>query len=71
MKIGSLVKMIPFSDFSVVEKHAVDAVKYNFVQAKIDHLKGVVQFGSQVCFRCVECVVTYNSIIKLLILEFC
>ncbi|KAI5067945.1 hypothetical protein GOP47_0016290 [Adiantum capillus-veneris] len=47
MKMETLVKMIPFFDFSVVEKHAVDAVKYNFVQAKIDHLKGVVQFGSQ------------------------
>ncbi|KAL2628888.1 hypothetical protein R1flu_013574 [Riccia fluitans] len=47
MKITNLSKMIPFFDFSLVEKLAVDAVKYNFVQAKIDHLKGIVHFGSQ------------------------
>ncbi|KAH7416335.1 hypothetical protein KP509_14G086600 [Ceratopteris richardii] len=47
MKIETLSKMIPFFDFATVEKHALDAIKYNFVQAKIDHLKGVVQFGSQ------------------------
>ncbi len=40
--------MIGFFDFSVVEKLTVDAVKYNFVQVKVDHLKGVVSFGSQV-----------------------
>ncbi|KAJ7534841.1 hypothetical protein O6H91_12G006400 [Diphasiastrum complanatum] len=47
MKIGNLTKMIPFFDFSFLEKIAVDAVKYNFVQVKIDHLKGTVHFGSQ------------------------
>lgn len=47
MKIGNLTRMIPFFDFAIVEKLSVDAVKYNFVQMKIDHLKGIVQFGSQ------------------------
>jgi len=47
MKITALSRMIPFFDFSVVEKLSVDAVKYNFLQLKIDHLKGSVQFGSQ------------------------
>jgi translation initiation factor 3 subunit A len=48
MKISNLTNMIGFFDFSVVEKLTVDAVKYNFLQVKIDHLKGVVSFGSQV-----------------------
>ena len=48
MKITTLSKMIPFSDFAVVEKLSVDAVKYSFLQLNIDHLKGIVQFGSQV-----------------------
>ncbi|CAM6009093.1 unnamed protein product [Sphagnum balticum] len=47
MKISNLTNMIGFFDFSVVEKIAVDAVKYTFVQVKIDHLKGIVGFGSQ------------------------
>lgn len=47
MRIGNLTRMLPFFDFTVVEKLSVDAVKYNFVQMKIDHLKGIVQFGSQ------------------------
>ncbi|KAJ0968622.1 hypothetical protein J5N97_025539 [Dioscorea zingiberensis] len=46
MKIEKLSAMIPFFDFSVVEKISVDAVKYNFVAMKIDHLKGAVHFGS-------------------------
>ncbi|XP_072954039.1 eukaryotic translation initiation factor 3 subunit A [Typha angustifolia] len=46
MKIEMLSKMIPFFDFSVVEKISVDAVKYNFVAMKVDHLKGAVVFGN-------------------------
>ncbi|KAL4178662.1 hypothetical protein AMTRI_Chr13g116200 [Amborella trichopoda] len=46
MKIEVLSKMIPFFDFSVVEKVSVDAVKYNFIAMKVDHLKGIVLFGS-------------------------
>lgn len=50
VNIASLSKMIPFFSFSVVEKLAVDAVKYNFLQVKFDHLKGTLHFGSQVFF---------------------
>ncbi|KAH7542989.1 eukaryotic translation initiation factor 3 subunit A [Ziziphus jujuba] len=46
MKIECLSQMIPFYDFSVVEKISVDAVKYNFVAMKVDHMKGVVVFGN-------------------------
>lgn len=48
MKIESLSRMIPFFDFSVVEKIAVDAVKNNFLAMKIDHMKGAVMFGNLV-----------------------
>lgn len=46
MKIESLSRMVPFFDFSVVEKISVDAVKHNFVGLKVDHMKGVVIFGN-------------------------
>ncbi|GAB4848520.1 Eukaryotic translation initiation factor 3 subunit A [Ancistrocladus abbreviatus] len=45
MTIKSLSRMIPFFDFSVVEKISVDAVKYNFIMMKVDHTKGAVLFG--------------------------
>lgn len=48
LKIGSLSQMIPFFDFSVVEKISVDAVKHNFIAMKVDHMKSVVFFGSPV-----------------------
>ncbi|CAM8945968.1 unnamed protein product [Rhodiola kirilowii] len=47
MKIQSLSKMIPFFDFSTVEKIFVDAVRQNFLSLKVDHMKGIVVFGSQ------------------------
>ena len=40
--------MIPFFDFSMVEKISVDAVKHNFIDMKVDHMKGVVLFGNMV-----------------------
>ncbi|XP_064998794.1 eukaryotic translation initiation factor 3 subunit A-like [Musa acuminata AAA Group] len=46
IKIETLSKMVPFFDFSLVEKISVDAVKYNFLSMKVDHLKGVVLFGN-------------------------
>ncbi|KAG6521844.1 hypothetical protein ZIOFF_018977 [Zingiber officinale] len=49
IKIESLLKMIPFFDFSVMEKISVDAVKYNFLAMKVDHLKGAVLFGNVLC----------------------
>ncbi|KAJ6792949.1 eukaryotic translation initiation factor 3 subunit A-like [Iris pallida] len=47
MKIDMLSRMIPFFDFSFVEKISVDAVKYNFIAMKVDHLKGAVLFGNE------------------------
>ncbi|TKY62254.1 Eukaryotic translation initiation factor 3 subunit A [Spatholobus suberectus] len=44
MKIETLSGMIPFFDFSVVEKISVDAVKQKFVSMKVDHMKNVVIF---------------------------
>uniref|UniRef100_A0A0E0JDF0 Eukaryotic translation initiation factor 3 subunit A n=1 Tax=Oryza punctata TaxID=4537 RepID=A0A0E0JDF0_ORYPU len=45
VKIDMLSRMIPFFDFSVVEKISVDAVKHNFVAMKVNHLSGAVHFG--------------------------
>ncbi|VFQ69396.1 unnamed protein product [Cuscuta campestris] len=47
IQIDHLSKMIPFFDFSIVEKISVDAVKHNFVAMKIDHMQGAVFFGKQ------------------------
>ncbi|KAL2344972.1 hypothetical protein Fmac_006257 [Flemingia macrophylla] len=44
MKIETLSGMIPFFDFSIVEKISVDAVKQKFVSMKVDHMKNVVIF---------------------------
>ncbi|CAO2821885.1 unnamed protein product, partial [Amaranthus hypochondriacus] len=46
MTIESLSKMIPFFDFSVVEKISVDALKHKFLTMKIDHMNGAVSFSS-------------------------
>lgn len=46
MKIDSLCKMIPFVEFSFLEKISMDAVKYNFLSMKIDHIKNAVIFSS-------------------------
>ncbi|CAN6724572.1 unnamed protein product [Malus baccata var. baccata] len=46
MKIECLSQMIPFYDFSAVEKIYVDAVKHNFIAMKVDHMKGVMLFGN-------------------------
>ena len=44
MKIETLSGMIPFFDFSVVEKISVDAVKQKFLSMKVDHMRNVVIF---------------------------
>ncbi|CAJ1866076.1 unnamed protein product [Sphenostylis stenocarpa] len=44
MKIETLSGMIPFFDFSVVEKISVDAVKQKFVSMRVDRMKNVVIF---------------------------
>ncbi|XP_038894202.1 eukaryotic translation initiation factor 3 subunit A-like [Benincasa hispida] len=46
MKIESLSQMIPFFDFSAVEKISVDAVKQNFIAMKVDHSRNIVLFGN-------------------------
>ena len=48
MKIESLLRMIPFFDFSAVEKISVDAVKQNFIAMKVDHSRNIVLFGDLV-----------------------
>lgn len=53
MRISTLSGMIPFFDFSVVEKISVDAAKHNFVSMKVDHMRGVVAFCKTVCFHLV------------------
>lgn len=45
MTIESLSEMIPFFDFSVVEKISVDAVKHKFLTMKVDHMNGAVSFS--------------------------
>ncbi|KAK9673163.1 hypothetical protein RND81_12G150400 [Saponaria officinalis] len=45
MTIQSLLQMVPFFDFSVVEKISVDAVKHKFLTMKIDHMNGAVSFS--------------------------
>ncbi|WJX53164.1 Eukaryotic translation initiation factor 3 subunit A [Trifolium repens] len=44
MKIDNLAGLIPFFDFSVVEKIPVDAIKLKFLSMKVDHMKNVVIF---------------------------
>lgn len=44
--VVSLSRMIPFFEFSFVEKISVDAVKHNFISMKVDHMKGAVSFRS-------------------------
>ncbi|PKU82417.1 Eukaryotic translation initiation factor 3 subunit A [Dendrobium catenatum] len=44
VKIEMLSKMIPFLEFSVVEKISVEAIKHNFVSMVIDHRKGAITF---------------------------
>lgn len=51
VRITHLCKLIPFGDFGYIEKVAVDAIKYGFLPAKIDHKLGTVRFGIQVSFH--------------------
>ncbi|KAL0405093.1 UNVERIFIED_CONTAM: Eukaryotic translation initiation factor 3 subunit A [Sesamum latifolium] len=47
MNIENLSKIIPFFDFSIVEKISVDAVKNNFLAMKVDYRKGAIFFGNK------------------------
>lgn len=48
IQIDNISKMIPFFDFTAIEKISVDAVRRNFLAIKVDHMKGAVFFGKQV-----------------------
>ncbi|KNA07406.1 hypothetical protein SOVF_171960 [Spinacia oleracea] len=45
MTIESLSQIIPFFDFSIVEKIFVDAIKHKFLTMKVDHMNGAVSFS--------------------------
>nr|KAJ0185074.1 hypothetical protein LSAT_V11C900506230 [Lactuca sativa] len=45
MKVETLSKMVPFFDFSAVERISVDVMKHNFIAMKVDHMKGAIIFG--------------------------
>ncbi|XP_073310758.1 eukaryotic translation initiation factor 3 subunit A-like [Primulina huaijiensis] len=47
MNIDNLSMIIPFFDFSVVEKISVDAVKNNFLEMKVDYRKSAICFGNK------------------------
>lgn len=66
MKVETLSKMVPFFDFSAVERISVDAVKHNFIAMKVDHMKGAIIFGDLVCLISF----TLNSFCVSIILSF-
>ncbi|KAL3843796.1 hypothetical protein ACJIZ3_001199 [Penstemon smallii] len=47
MNIDSLSRIIPFFDFSIVEKISVDAIKNRFLAMKVDYRKGAIFFGNK------------------------
>ncbi|XP_073282074.1 eukaryotic translation initiation factor 3 subunit A-like [Primulina huaijiensis] len=47
MNINNLSTVIPFFDFSVVEKISVDAVKNNFLEMKVDYRKSAIFFANK------------------------
>ncbi|KAG1677861.1 hypothetical protein FOA52_008625 [Chlamydomonas sp. UWO 241] len=47
LKISSLAAMVPFAAFGEVESIIVDAVRYGYLQVRIDHRHGTLHFGSQ------------------------
>ncbi|KAF6256090.1 eukaryotic translation initiation factor 3a [Scenedesmus sp. NREL 46B-D3] len=47
MTIAELAKLVPFMPFGDVEAVVVDAVKYDYLQMRVDHRNGTLHFGSQ------------------------
>lgn len=50
IKIESLSKMLPFLDFSEMERISVEAVEHYLFSLKIDHVRGSVVFGKLVSY---------------------
>lgn len=48
MTVDNLSRIIPFFDFTNIEKISVDAAKNNFLALKVDYWKGVISFGKKV-----------------------
>mmetsp|Transcript_33886 Transcript_33886/g.95996 ORF Transcript_33886/g.95996 Transcript_33886/m.95996 type:complete len:1014 (-) Transcript_33886:241-3282(-) len=46
IKIEKLAAMVPFVSFAQVELYVVDAVKYGYLQLRLDHRNGTLQFNS-------------------------
>ncbi|NP_001311594.1 eukaryotic translation initiation factor 3 subunit A [Nicotiana tabacum] len=51
IQIDNISKMIPFFDFTVIEKISVDAVRRNFLAIKVDHMKGLSSLVNRVLRR--------------------
>eukprot|EP00775_Hariotina_reticulata_P001959 gene1959-2286_t len=47
MHIKELAALVPFMSFGDVEAVVVDAVKYDYLQVRVDHRNGTLHFGSQ------------------------
>eukprot|EP00879_Flechtneria_rotunda_P015205 GHRR01015895.1.p1 GENE.GHRR01015895.1~~GHRR01015895.1.p1 ORF type:complete len:658 (+),score=275.95 GHRR01015895.1:165-2138(+) len=47
MHISELAGLVPFMGFGDVEAVVVDAVKYEYLQLRVDHRNGTLHFGSQ------------------------
>ncbi|XP_073150120.1 eukaryotic translation initiation factor 3 subunit A-like [Henckelia pumila] len=47
ISIDNLSKIIPFFDFSTVEKISVDSIKKNYLTMKVDYRKDAISFGSK------------------------
>ena len=47
LKISSLSAMVPFATFAEIEAVIVDAVRYDYLQVRVDHRNGTLHFGGQ------------------------
>ncbi|EFJ51612.1 eukaryotic translation initiation factor 3a [Volvox carteri f. nagariensis] len=47
MRISELAALVPFYTFAEVEAVVVDAVKYEYLQMRVDHRNGTLHFGAQ------------------------
>lgn len=47
MHIKEVAALVPFMEFGDVEAVVVDAVKYDYLQVRVDHRNGTLHFGAQ------------------------